>query len=373
MSDELTHEPVETLESAEETPVSEVLDSGEGVEASSSEPPDETSEASASSTTSRPRDEFGRFAKADPAVSQAEGSQDSQGLEAQSPDAQPTAPTPAVNYRPVALKVDGQMIELPGAGQREDGIIEMQPQAFEEVHRWMGKGIVSERKLGALQEQLRELQEQKSLREQEVEAIGEMYAQMALLDDEQLFEVLQGFRQELPALRERLRADHLQRELERRERASRPDPRQEQETLRASYISAFNEEWESAVRNPEVKGLSPEDHAQIRAELEAVWDSFLFRAPEDDPAREIRRGEYLFDEVKFHQLFATKARYLAGLRQTQAQVQAARVQNATKQAPAPVATRQGAPRVATPSQTAQAAKPRPKSREDWMREMFDKR
>lgn len=362
MSDELENAAVE------ETVLDEVLDSTEGGEAQASEPSDESGEASESSPapSGRARDEQGRFAKA---VSQDEGTPvEGEGLD-QPVDQALTeqAAKPETQYRPVSLKVDGQLFELPGAGQREDGIIELQPDAFEQVHRWMGKGMVADRKVQHLQSQLQALSEQKSAREQEVEAIGEMYAQMAMLDDEQLLGALQDFRQQLPVLQERIRREAVERELAQMRNANRPDPVQEQQALVQGFWTSFNEEWEGVLQAPWAKGLTPDDHAQLRAELEEVADSFLYRADRDDPEREIRRGEYLFNDVKFQKAVEKKAKYLATLRQTQTQVQAAKVQNA-KQPQKAVGTPQGAPKVATPSQKAPASAPKPKSREEWLRQ-----
>lgn len=371
MSDGLVTEAVETPEVASAEAATEgVLDSTEVVEGSQDgTPPDGESETPADASTAsgeRLRDAQGRFTKpqSDEQADGADGVGQGEGA-----DVVPSAaPVTQDAGQPVPIRVDGTDYELPGAVRREDGHVVLTPDGFEQVHRWMGKGLVAERKLATMHQQLQQVQQARTARDAEVERLGELYAQMAELDDEQLAEVLRGFRQELPVLREQIKREHLERELEAMRRAQQPDPAQQQEALRTSFVASFNETWEGALRQPWAKGLTPDDQAQLRRELEQVADSFLYIAPADDPQREIRRGEHLFNDVKMEAAIKARAEYVVTLRRQQAQVAQAQAANARK-ATVAVGTPQGAPRQATPSHAATRASTPPKSRDEWLRKM----
>ncbi len=347
--DGIAEEPVETGE--QEAPAEESLDSTEGQEAPESETPPQSA--------GRARGPDGKFISpnAEAQEAEVEAPEALEGVQEQ----QASGPT----GRPVPLKVDGQVYDLPGAFQQDDGTIIVTPDGFEQVHRWMGKGIVAEQKLAKLQQQLAEATERTSAEAEWAKMVGERYAEIAMLPEEEQLEYLRAFRQEFPSLRAQAEAEHWKREAQRALRASEPDPQQVQAERQQQFAYSFDENFSALVRQDWAKGLTPDDAAQLKRELEAVADSFLWIADRDYPEQGFVRGEWVFNDQKMAQAVQARAEYLTKLRASQQRVTVAARQNAVARTTKPNAPPIAAPKTVTNS-TSSTAKP-PMTKEEWQK------
>ena len=343
-----------------------VLDSEQeevSADSSDSAAPDEGSEApSPTQTSGRARGPDGKFISA---TAETQGAEDESAEGSDEPVVEQQTPS-VPQGRPVPLKVDGQLYELPGAMQRDDGVIEVAPDGFEHIHRWMGKGIVADQKIAKLQSQLAEATERKTAEAEWVRMVGERYAQIAMLPEEEQLEYLRAFRAEFPSLKAQAEAEHWRQEAERARRANEPDPMQVQAERQQMFAASFDENFQAFLSQPWAKGLTPDDQAQLRRELEAVADSFLYIPQQDDPERGWQKGEWLFNDQKMGAAIKARADYLAQLRTQAAKVTSAAKVNATARAVAPKAPPVGAPKTVTQSK-APVRNNRPMSRDEWLK------
>lgn len=350
----------------EQDPAVEVLDSEQEVVSADSTDeaaPDGNSEApSPTETSGRARGPDGKFISPNAETQGAE----EEAVEGSEEPATTAQTQEASKGRPVPLKVDGQLYELPGASQRDDGVIEVSPDGFEAIHRWMGKGIVSETKIAKLEQQLAEVAERTTAEAEWVRMVGERYAQIAMLPEEEQLEYLRAFRAEFPSLKAQAEAEHWKREAERARKASEPDPQQVQAERQQAFAYSFDENFQAFLSQPWAKGLAPDDQAQLRRELEAVADSFLYIPQKDDPERGWQKGEWLFNDQKMGEAIRARADYLAQLRAQSAKVNSAAKVNAAARASAPKAPPVGAPKTVTQTKTASTSE-KPQSREEWLK------
>ena len=274
--------------------------------------------------------------------------------------AQPAAP----QGRPVPLKVDGQVFELPGAFQRDDGVIEVTADGFEHVHRWMGKGIVSDQKIAKLQQQLAEVTERSSAEVEWAKAVGERYAEIAMLPEEEQLEVLRAFRAEFPSLRAQAEAEHWKQEALRAQKRMEPDPQQVAAERQQQFAYTFDQNFAAFLQEPWAKGLTPDDQAQLRRELETVADSMLFIPDRDMPEQGFQKGEWVFNDVKMRNAMQARAQYLGQLRGAQSKIASAARTNAAARTTKPVAPPVGAPKTVTQTTTT-ATKRAVTSADEW--------
>lgn len=359
MSDIETELPEETGD------VEEVLDSStDGAEgAETPEIEEEASTAEEATPQGRVRGPDGKFAKA-PAP-EGEEAQD----EGETAEATPAAQPDAQRGRPVQVKADGQLYDLPGAIIRDDGMVEMDAQAFDIVHRNIGQNVVAQRKIAHLTQQLQQTKEQTTAEAEYVKKVGEQYAQLALLskqDPEQAFALLQGFADQLPTLQAQMEAEHWRKMAEQGQRAMQPDPQQVYVALETEFRQSLKETWDRGLQQPWAKGLTPEDIQQLADEFWEVRDSFKVIAQQDDPQAGVQAGQWFHDEAKQLRLMEQKAQFIVNLRKQQAKVAAATSRNAPAKVVAPP---MGAgKRVGNTTTTAPSDKPR--NRDEWQRKMY---
>lgn len=349
----------------EETAEAPVLDSTEG-EAQDETSPEQDASGSETETpaqsSGRARGPDGKFIS--PHAEAQEGGEEVLGEAEAGAEAvaQPVAP----QGRPVPLKVDGQVFELPGASQRDDGVIEVTADGFEHVHRWMGKGIVADQKIAKLQQQLAEASERSSAEVEWAKTVGERYAEIAMLPEEEQLEYLRAFRAEFPSLRAQAEAEHWKREAQRAQRSLEPDPQQVAAQREQQFEHSFDENFSAFLQQPWAKGLAPDDQAQLHRELYAVRDSFLWIADKDYPEQGFSRGEWVFNDTKMAQAIQARAQYLGQLRASQAKVASAARTNAAARTTKPVAPPVGAPKTVTQGSTGTSGS-KVTSREDWQK------
>ena len=356
---------IETELPEPEVDVEEVLDSSTDG-ADDTETPaieEEGSEAQAEEAPKgRVRGPDGKFVKAAPPE---EGvAQEEAGEEAEAAPIAEAAAAP--KGRAVQLKADGQMYDLPGATLRDDGIVELDAQGFDVVHRYVGQAIVAQRKIEKLTRENAEISQRTTAEAEYVKRVGEQYAQLALLaqeNPEEAVELLRGFAQQLPALQAQMEAEHWRRVAEQGQKAMQPDPQVVQAQREEAFGISMKQTWDEALQAPWAKGLAPEDVEQLAKELWEVRDSFLVVATQDDPANDIQRGEWLFNEPKMVNAMKARAEYVANLRRVQQKVAASAQRNAEKKVVAPP---MGAgKRVGNTTVTPQ---PKAKSREEWQKQ-----
>lgn len=357
MADELEIEEDAQAESTE------VLDSStDGAEPDETPDIEEAGEATPEGATQegRTRGPDGKFVKATP---EGDAEVAVEGAEA-APEAVPSEP---VKGRPVQLKADGELYDLPGALQRDDGIVELDAQGLDIVHKYVGQAIVSNRKIERLSRENAELAQRTTAEAEYVKHVGEQYAQLALLaqdDPEAALQVLQGFVQQLPALQAQMERDHWKRLAEQQQRGIQPDPQQVQAQREEAFGISMKESWDQALQQPWAKGLAPEDVTQLANELWAVRDSFLVVANRDDPDEDIRAGDWLFNEPKMMDAVRARAEYIAKLRQAQVKVASAAQRNTAS--PKVVAPPMGAGKRVSTTTSTPAAKA--KTLEDWQKQ-----
>jgi len=358
MSDIETEIPEET-ESVED-----VLDSSTE-EAEVAETPDieetETEAPADEAPKGRVRGPDGKFVKATPS---GEGEAQEAGETAEAtPVVQPDAP----RGRPVQLKADGQLYDLPGAVQRDDGVIELDAQGFDLVHRYVGQAIVSQRKIEKLTRENAEISQRTTAEAEYVKKVGEQYAQLALLskqDPEQAFALLQGFADQLPTLQAQMEAEHWRKMAEQGQKAMQPDPQQVYVALETEFRQSLKETWDRGLQQPWAKGLTPEDIEQLANEFWEVRDSFKVIAPEDDPDNGVQKGQWFHDEAKQLRLMEQKAQFIVNLRKQQAKVAAATSRNAPAKVVAPpMGAGKRVGNTTTPVATTKA-----KTREEWLKQ-----
>ena len=348
----------------EETVTEPVLDSTEGEEQIDSSPEQDASGTESEISAQSPRWKQGPDGKF---ISPKAEAQEGEPETADEAEAEPVVVVPsAPQGRAVPLKVDGQVFELPGAFQRDDGVIEVTADGFEHVHRWMGKGIVSDQKIAKLQQQLAEASERSSAEVEWAKAVGERYAEIAMLPEEEQLEYLRAFRAEFPSLRAQAEAEHWKREAQRAQRSLEPDPQQVQAQRQQQFAHSFDENFSALLQQPWAKGLTPDDQAQLHRELQTVADSFLWIADRDYPEQGFTRGEWVFNDTKMAQAIQARAEYVKGLRAAQARVTSAAQTNAVARTTKPVAPPVGAPKTVTQGTTGTPGS-KVTSREDWQK------
>lgn len=343
---------------------SEVLDSSTDGE-SEGETPDieeaEDSQAEAAPAEGRVRGPDGKFMKA--AAPEGEAAETT-GDTAEAP---PIAETPAKPQgRPVQIKADGELYDLPGAIQRDDGVFELDAQGFDLVHRYVGKAVVYEKKLARLTAENQQLATQRTQKEEYNEKLGERYAelaQLALDDPEQALQLLQGFAQSLPTLQAQMEAAHWRQMAEQRQQALQPDPAVVEREQTEALVVSMNESWAEAMQSDWAKGLTPEDQQQLASEIWAIKDLFKVVATQDVPEYDVKKGEVLFHKPKMLEAVEQRARYIANLRQSTQRV----AQAAKKNAPATVVAPPMGAKKAVGTGSAGSVQRATKTREDWAR------
>lgn len=350
---------------AEDSIVEDVLDySTDGAEPDETPDIEETGEVRAEDTPAegRVRGPDGKLVKVAAPEGEAEGEV---GDEAEAaPNAVPDAP----KGRPVQLKADGALYDLPGAVQRDDGVVELDAQGFDLVHRYVGRALVSEKKIERLSRENAELAQRTTAEAEYVKQVGEQYTALALMaqeDPEGAMQILQGFVQQLPALQAQMERDHWKKLAEQQQRGAQPDPQVQQAEREQAFGISMKETWDTALQQSWAKGLAPEDVTQLANELWAVRDSFLVVATRDDPDNDIRRGDWLFNEPKMVEAVKNRAEYIGKLRQTSTRVAAAAQKNAGTNGKV-VAPPMGAGKRV--SNTTSAPAPKAKTREDWQKQ-----
>ena len=350
----------DSTEALVEDPQDEVLDSS--VEEIVENSPDGESDDAPETPAARERGPDGKFV-AKVAAPEGEATEG----EAEAAEAAPaTSSEPArPSGRPVQLKADGQLYDLPGAIQRDDGVVELDQAGFDVVHRYVGQAIVSQKKIQRLQHELEQARQQTTAEAEYVRALGEQYATLAQLDPEDMVAALIEFRQQLPALQARMEAEHWKRQAEHVQRASQPDPRQQEAQYEQLFWHSFDEAFVEFAQAPWAKGLSPDDLNQIKAELEGVAPAFRVIAQQDDRENDIRRGEWLFHQPKLEAQVQKRAQYVANLRREQAKVAASAQRNAVKKQAVVAPPMAGAKTVTTTTSTPTE---KPKSFADWQKQ-----
>ena len=350
----------DSTEALVEDPQDEVLDSS--VEEIVENSPEGVADEAPETPAARERGPDGKFV-AKVAAPEGEATEG----EAEAAEAAPaTSSEPArPSGRPVQLKADGQLYDLPGAIQRDDGVVELDQAGFDVVHRYVGQAIVSQKKIQRLQHELEQARQQTTAEAEYVRALGEQYATLAQLDPEDMVAALIEFRQQLPALQARMEAEHWKRQAEQVQRASQPDPRQQEAQYEQLFWHSFDEAFEEFGGAAWAKGLHPDDMAQIKRELEQVAPVFRVIAQQDDPENEVRRGEWLFHLPKLEQQAKQRAEYLAKLRVDQARVASSAQRNAVKNTKVVAPPMAGAKTVTT---TTSAPAPKAKSFEEWQKQ-----
>lgn len=268
--------------------------------------------------------------------------------------------------RPVQLKADGALYDLPGAIRREDGVIELDAQGFDLVHRYVGRALVADKKIERLVREKEEMSQRTTAEAEYVKKVGEQYTALAFMaqeDPEGALQVLQGFVQQLPALQAQMERDHWRKLAEQGQRTAQPDPQVQQAQREEAFGYSMKESWDQALQQPWAKGLAPEDVTQLANELWAVRDSFLVVATRDDPVNDITKGEWLFNEPKMMEAVKARAEYIANLRRVSTKVTSAAQRNAT--AGKVVAPPMGAGKRV--GNTTSTPAPKAKSRDDWAR------
>lgn len=341
-------------------------------------PPTDDTEAVAGE---RARDSLGRFTR----NGEAEASPDSAAQDSAPPSGEGSAgePPPVVPAAPdataaeaeaplskavatpYAVRFGGRDHTIPDAGLTSDGHLVVQPHSVELISTYLGRGIKYEQEVPKLRSQIERLARERSEAEEYNAAVAEQFAALAQLPDEELAVAIQEFRAQYPALREKVRADRLERQLQEREQMSRPDPAEIQRQRIEAFTTTFDEVWEEAMRGQNV--LTAQEQQALREELLEIRDSFVVVAPEDNPAEEIVKGEWLFHEPRMKGLIARRIKQVGDLRAEARKIADAQKQNAAVLTPTPpkapplsAATSPKPPASSTPS-----APPKRKTREEW--------
>jgi len=358
-------EDEEILESVSVVEDGESLDSSTDGESEEETPDIEESEGSQAEDApegGRVRGPDGKFAKkaADP-----EG--DAELSEGEPAEAPPTEETPKVPQgRPVQIKADGELYDLPGATQRDDGTIELNAQGFDLVHRYVGQAVVSQKKIAKLTAENQQLATQRTQKDEYNEKLGERYAelaQLALDDPEQAIQLLQGFAQQLPTLQAQMEAAHWRQVAEQRDRQLQPDPQVVQYEQEEALKQSLNEGWSEAMQSDWAKELTPEDQQQLVGEIWAIREIFKVVATKDVPEYDVRQGEVLFHRPKMLETLENRARYIIGLRKSSQRVAQVAKKSVT---PTVVAPPMGAKKAVGSGAAGTVAK-QAKTREDWAR------
>lgn len=317
----------------------------------------------------QPRDDQGRFApksgEGEEPQTPAEGAPPAPSDAAASAppapaDTPPESTPPASASEPWSIRVHGRSLAIEGA-------------AFDPAARRLtveGDGLTRLQQLAARgveyetvgRRQMQELQAQLEERNLKADAL----AALAELPEEDLYEAILRFKQDLPVLTARQEAEQLRRQLAQQQRGTPADPAHQQEQQRAAFVEdvrATATEHFTAIMAAE-KGLADEDVKDIRETLLATPGRYVRRATEADVLTyggEV--GEPVFDT----DMLARDVSRLTGIarRNSAAAVRAAEAQ---KQNAARLAASTNAPPVATTATATpvRGAAPAPaKTFEEW--------
>jgi hypothetical protein len=216
--------------------------------------------------------------------------------------------------QPFAVKALGQLHELPGASLRADGALEASPEAVEMIRTYMGRGVKYETEVPRLRQQLQALQEERTEQEEHNRVVGEEFAALAQLPDEDLADAIRDFRMRYPALREKVRADRAERELAQARRSTAPDQRQTRQEQEQKFYSTFETVFGEEVAKA-AGVLDKDEQNELLQELRGISDSFLVIADKDNEDEGWKRGDWLFNDRRMSDLIsrrvATVKRYKA--------------------------------------------------------------
>lgn len=269
---------------------------------------------------------------------------------------------------PYSVRFGGRDHAIPDSGMTADGHLVVKPQSVELISTYLGRGIKYEQEVPKLRSQIERLTREKSESEEYNTVVAEQFAALAQLPDEDLALAIQEFRAQYPALREKVRADRLERQLMEREQMSRPDPAEVQRQRIDAFTTTFDEVWNEAMQGQ--TALTAQEQQALREELLEIRDSFVVVAPEDNPAEEIVKGEWLFHEPRMKGLIARRIKQVSDLRAEARKIAEAQKSNAAVLSPTPP---KAPPLSAAPSQKPAVAppvvKPKARTREDWERDL----
>jgi hypothetical protein len=333
-----------------------------------------------------PRDEAGRFApkaKADeaqtteaPAADPNAAPTDAKAEAGASGSAAPaaTSATPAATA-PWQVKALGQSYDIPGTSVNADGGMSVTADGARVMHEYIGKGIKYDREFPRLRAELERARTERTERDEHNDLIAKEFARMATLDGRELYDAVLEFRAAYPVLQQQAQVNLLRRQLAERDRAAAPDPEEQRAQFQASVNASLDEGIADARKQPWAKGLTDEDWKDLRAAAEDAAQAFLVTAPADDLERGIRKGETLFDDVRFLAFVQRNAGPIARARAASSAATAAAQRNAaglqtTVTAPPSVGGNRTAPPPAKPRAAAPVkAKSLEEQKEDWRREM----
>lgn len=346
---------------------------GEGLGGEGGEATDIEAQATPGSTEGRARDPLtGKFVpKAgaegsetplSPAEAEAPGEGAAAGV------ATEVAPAPALTSRPYAVKATGRSHEVPGVSLRADGTLEATLEGVELISTYMGRGIKYETEMPRLKAELQHLREGRSEQEEWNQQVGEQYAALAQLPDEELVAAIQDFRAQYPSLRERVRADRAERELQAMRRGSAPDQTQQRQQREQQFYSTFDAVWADEIAKANGV-LTLDEQKELQQELRGISDSLLIIADRDDEDEGIRKGDWLFNDQRMASLIATRVATVKRYKTQQSVDARAKAANAAVLTPAkpkapPLAAN------ASPAAVGAAGDRKFKDKDEWKRSMY---
>lgn len=255
-------------------------------------------------TGSRPRDEQGRFLKADVAAAAESG---------EPPTADAAQPTPAVPDKPFVYRAYGaDHGPFTGAVERADGVF-FPSDAVQRLRQTLAEGHNAESRR---REMLRDAEQQQAAarteRQAEVDRANQVLNRLAELRKDP--NALQGWFEDLDrnwaVLMAEADRDAMKAELVRQQAGIQ----EQQEAAEAERLTPIYEGLldrtvrEMITRDPELKHLDP---AQAKQRLwTTFFDRIFYEADRDQPEANIRRGETVID----YDAIAAELRYEAALR-----------------------------------------------------------
>lgn len=268
---------------------------------------------------------------------------------------------------PFAVRFSGRDFTVPDAGMTVDGHLVVKPEGVERISKAYGQAIKYEQEFPKLRSEIQRLTRERAESEEYNAAVAEQFAALAQLSDDDLVQAIQEFRSQYPALREKVRADQLERQLRDRDAESRPDPAAQHQQRIEAFTHTFDEVWDEAIRGQEA--LSAEEQKALREELMEIRDSFVVVAPQDNPDEGIVKGEWLFHEPRMKGLIARRVKQVGDLKADARKIAEAQKRNAAVLSPTPpnAPPLSASPKPPTPRPT-QAA-PSVSSRDAWEKKM----
>jgi hypothetical protein len=220
------------------------------------------------------------------------------------PETSPAASAPAapVEHKPFQFKASGRDHTLPWASELPDGSVVIPKEQRQEFQRELASARELQTNFRNIQrERDRERVEwktQRTAKDVEADASIALMAELITKSPEEQWQYLNEFKGNIPRLQHDLREKQLkEREqwLEQQAKGPQLSEEEQREQFTETVRGELNATFQWIEQDPQFALLTPTERQQLRARWEKKPERLVRRAPEDNPAQGITKGDYLFD------------------------------------------------------------------------------